>query len=72
MLLQNQLRTLRRKKGWTQEQLARKVGVSRQSIIAIEKGKYKPTVELALKLAKALECPVEEIFWLQESKGGEQ
>jgi len=70
MLLQNQLRSLRREKGWTQAQLAQTVGVSRQSIIAIEKGKYKPTIELALKLARALECPVETIFWLQESKGG--
>jgi putative transcriptional regulator len=46
------------------------VGVSRQSIIAIEKSKYKPTIELALKLARALSCPVEELFWLQESQGG--
>ncbi len=71
MLLQNQLKKLRREKGWTQAQLARQVGVTRQSIIAIEKGKYKPTVELALKLARALNRPVEEIFWLQEPKGGE-
>ena len=70
MLLQNRVRELRRQQGLTQAQLAQTVGVSRQSIIAIEKGKYKPTIELALKLARALNRPVEEIFWLQESQGG--
>ena len=70
MLLQNRLRELRRQQGLTQAQLAQAVGISRQSIIAIEKSKYKPTIELALKLARALSCPVEELFWLQESQGG--
>ncbi len=70
MLLQNRVRELRRQQGLTQAQLAQTVGVSRQSIIAIEKGKYKPTIELALKLARILNRPVEEIFWLQESQGG--
>jgi len=70
MLLQNQLRMLRRKKGLTQAELAQAVGVTRQSIIAIEKGKYKPTIELALKLAQTLEHPVETIFWLREPEGG--
>jgi len=72
MLLQNQLKKRRRDQGLTQEQLARAVGVTRQSIIAIEKSKYKPTIELALKLAKALACPIEELFWLQEPQGGDE
>jgi len=50
----------------TQEQLAKMVGVSRQTIIAIEKGRYTPSVYLALKIAKVLNKKVEEIFQLEE------
>ncbi len=53
--------------GMTQQKLAELTGVTRQTIISIEKGKYKPTVELALKLAKALNATVEELFILKES-----
>jgi len=49
----------------TQEQLSERVGVSRQTIIAIEKGNYIPSVLLALKLAKFFKRPVEELFNLQ-------
>jgi len=52
----------------TQEALARAVGVTRQSIIAIEKSKYVPSVRLALELARALETPLEDIFWLAEGE----
>lgn len=48
----------------TQADLADAVGVTRQTIIAIEKGNYTPSVLLALKLAKALNLSVEELFWL--------
>ncbi len=51
----------------TQQRLAELVGVTRQTIISIEKGKYKPTVELALKLAKVLNTTVEELFVLKEN-----
>ena len=71
MPLQIKLKERRRQKALTQAQLAQAVGVTRQSIIAIEKGKYKPSIELALKLARALECTVEDLFWLQESQGGD-
>ena len=47
---------------WTQEGLALRVGVSRQTIIAIEKGTYNPSLELAFKLAGAFNLTVEEIF----------
>ena len=50
----------------TQEELARKVGVTRQTIIYIEKGKFNPSVKLALKIAKVLGCSVEELFELEE------
>ena len=48
----------------TQEKLSEKIGVSRQTIIAIEKGNYVPSVLLALKLAKFFKRPVEELFYL--------
>ena len=51
----------------TQEEIAHKVGVSRQTIIAIEKGKYNPSVLLALKLAHVLNTTVEDIFQLEDS-----
>jgi len=51
----------------TQEEMAQKVGVSRQTIIAIEKGKYNPSVLLALKLARALNTTVESLFQLEDS-----
>ncbi len=50
--------------GLTQAELAEKVAVTRQTIIAIEKGNYTPSVQLALKLAEALRKSVEELFWL--------
>jgi putative transcriptional regulator len=54
--------TLRAKSGMTQEELADKVGVSRQTVIAIEKGNYTPSVLLAMKIAKVFRTPVEEVF----------
>jgi putative transcriptional regulator len=48
----------------TQAELAEAVGVTRQTIIAIEKGNYTPSVLLALKLSHALKVRVEELFWL--------
>lgn len=49
-----------------QEDIANKLGVTRQTINAIENDKYNPTLELAMKLAKLLETPVESIFELQD------
>ena len=50
----------------TQEKLSEKIGVSRQTIIAIEKGNYIPSVLLALKLAKFFKRPVEELFYVSQ------
>lgn len=69
MLLRNRLKEIRLQKGYTQESLGQAVEVTRQSIIAIEKGRYRPSVELALRLARVLESPLDEIFWLEEIKG---
>ena len=66
MALGNAVKTVRMEKGLTREALAARVAVTRQSIIAIEKGKYVPSVRLALEIARALETPLEELFWLAD------
>lgn len=57
----------RLKAGFTQVELAEKVGVTRQTIIAIEKGDYTPSVSLALALAKVFRVPVEVLFQLSHA-----
>lgn len=64
--IQNGVKDLREERGWTQGQLASAVGVSRQSINSIERGRYVPSLELALKFAQIFECPADEIFWLAD------
>ena len=66
MNLQNRLKETRLEKDFTQEALAKMVGVTRQTIIAIEKEKFVPSVKLALELANALNKPLESIFWLDK------
>lgn len=63
--MKNRIRELRKAMGSRQEDLATAVGVSRQTIIAIENDKYNPTLELAMKLARYLETTVEELFQLE-------
>lgn len=58
----NNVYQLRKKTGTTQEELAKEVGVTRQTIIAIEKGNYTPSVLLALKIARFFSKRVEEVF----------
>ncbi len=66
----NDLRRLRLQKGGlTQQQLADRVGVTRQTILSIEKGKYSPTVGLALRLARVLGVAVEDLFSLAKGEG---
>ena len=60
--IQNCVHSLREKKKITQEELASAVGVTRQTIIAIEKGNYTPSVLLALKIAKYFKVSVEKVF----------
>ncbi|MFC1543698.1 helix-turn-helix transcriptional regulator [Gemmatimonadota bacterium] len=63
--LHNDLKVLRAKHGLTQEQLAEKVGVTRKTINTVETGRFVPSTILALKLARAFEVPVEEVFSLE-------
>lgn len=58
----NRLREYREKAGLSQEKLADKLGVTRQTIISLESNKYVPSLELALKLAKEFKCRVEDMF----------
>jgi len=62
----NQVKEIRLELGFTQEDLAKKVGVSRQSIISIEQGRYVPSLSLALKFAKLFQRPTDNIFQLRE------
>ncbi len=64
----NTVQARRTESGITQEQLAGYVGVSRQTIIAIEKGNYTPSVLLALKIAKHFRVPIEKIFAISYEK----
>ena len=62
MMLKNNLREVRQKNGLTQEELGNYVGVSRQTIISIERYRYKPTLELAMKIAAKLKTKIEKLF----------
>ena len=65
--IKNKVKELRKARGLRQEDMAKLLGVSRQTIVAMENDKYDPTLELAIKTARLLEQPVEEIFFLDES-----
>jgi len=68
--ISNQIRRLRFDHGeMTQQQLADKVGVTRQTIIAIEAGKYAPSLPLAFRLARAFNTTVEDVFQYQDGDG---
>lgn len=60
--MKNRIKVFRADKNWSQQELADAVGVSRQTINAIEQGKYAPSLPLALALAKTFQTPVEELF----------
>lgn len=64
--MENQIRVLRKEKGISQEDLARRCGVSRQTINAIENNKYDPTLGLAMRMARLLGTAVEDIFHLPD------
>jgi putative transcriptional regulator len=63
----NHVKDHRKRLGITQEELAKRVGVSRQSIISVEQGKYIPSLPLALKLRKLFQCSTDTLFELVES-----
>ena len=60
--MKNRLKELRSARSWSQQALATRLGVSRQTVISIERGKYDPSLPLAFKLAEVFEEPIEKIF----------
>jgi putative transcriptional regulator len=62
MLMENRLRVLRATRNWSQQDLAERIEVSRQSVNAIETGKYDPSLPLAFRIAELFELPIEDIF----------
>lgn len=64
-VIQNRIKELRTHRGWTQQQLADAVGVSRQSINSIERARYIPSLFLALTFARVFDCSTDEIFKLE-------
>lgn len=65
MLLKNNLKKIRQNKKYTQEELGKSVDVSRQTIISIERYRYKPSLELAMKIAKKLNVKIEKLFFFE-------
>jgi putative transcriptional regulator len=59
------LRAAREERNWTQAELAARVGVSRKTVNTIENGVFVPSTVTALKLAQALNVPVEQLFWIE-------
>jgi putative transcriptional regulator len=64
--LKNKIKEFREELGFTQQHLAEKVNVSRQTIISLENGKYNPSIFLAYKIAKVFNMSIEEIFIFEE------
>ena len=67
--MKNKLEALRKQRGVRQEDLAQALGVSRQTVISLEKGKYNPSLALAFKLARYFALPIEEIFDDSDEQG---
>jgi putative transcriptional regulator len=71
--MKNRMRVLRAEMDWTQADLASRIGVSRQAVIAVENGKYDPALPLAFRIARAFGKNVEEVFVWEDDlpqKGG--
>ncbi len=68
--IENRVKELRLARGWTQEELARAVGVSRQSINSIERHRYVPSLPLALLFARVFEVATDDLFTLAGERSG--
>nr|WP_294086038.1 helix-turn-helix transcriptional regulator [Sphaerobacter sp.] len=66
-MVRNRVREARQEQGWTQDDLGRRVGVSRQTINAIENGRYDPSLPLAFKLARVFRTTIEDLFFPDEA-----
>ena len=68
--MKNHLEELRTQKGWTQQDLADRVQVSRQTIISLERGRYNPSIILAFRLSRQFEVAIEDLFFYSETEDG--
>lgn len=66
--MKNKVRLARVEMDYTQLQLAEKIGVTRQTISLIEKGKYNPTLKLCLKLCYAMDKKLDDVFWMDKEE----
>lgn len=64
--METKIRELREERGLTQEELAKKVDVTRQTILFMEKGKYNPSLRLAWKIAQVFDRPIEDVFSFED------
>jgi putative transcriptional regulator len=71
-ILKNRLEEIRKQKGLTQEELAEKLEVSRQTISSLESGRYNPSILLAFKIAKMFDLSIEDIFIYEEEPENEK
>lgn len=65
--MNNKLKEFREKHDYSQDKLAKELGVSRQTIISIEKGRYNPSLPLALQIGKIFDAYIEDMFFLEET-----
>jgi putative transcriptional regulator len=68
--MQNKLKVLRAERDWSQAELAGRLGVSRQTVNALETGKYDPSLPLTFKIARTFQLPIEEIFQYDSETDG--
>ncbi len=68
--MKTRIKELRARHNLTQEELAKKVGVRRETIVFLEKGKYNPSLRLAYNIAKVLETKIDEIFLFDDEENG--
>ena len=66
--MKNRLEDERLRRGWTQQELADRVEVSRQTVISLERGRYNPSIILAFKLARLLDIRIEDLFIYEENE----
>jgi len=68
--MKNRLEEFRMQKGWTQQELAERVAVSRQTIISLERGRYNPSITLAFRLARQFDVNIEDLFLYSAEEDG--
>ena len=69
--MKNRIEEYRAQRGWTQQELADHVRVSRQTIISLERGRYNPSISLAFRLSRLFQVEIEELFLYSEDEDNE-